>query len=80
MSDKCIVYFFSAGRTYASFQGTEEEERRRRRAAHDNFNRRCSTACRKANVAGAFRPGDRTESTVTCEQLVSLKQIDKAFF
>jgi hypothetical protein len=25
-------------------------------------------------TAGAFRPGDRTESTVTCEQLVSLKR------
>jgi hypothetical protein len=30
-SDKFIVYFFSAGRTYASFQGKKEEDGRRRR-------------------------------------------------
>ncbi len=36
---KARIIFFLLGRTYASFQGTEEEERRRRRrAAHDNFN------------------------------------------
>ena len=94
--DKCIVIFFSAGRTYASFQGKDYfffcldvlmhrfKALRKRSGGGGGLlmitSTACSTACRKANVAGAFRPGDRTESTVTCEQLVSLEQIDKAFF